>query len=79
MAATGKPIIISTGIASVAELDETVRAAREAGCKELILLKCTSTLSGHAIAFFILTIPHLRELFWHRGELSSHTMGSACR
>ncbi len=43
VAATGKPLIISTGMATVAELDETVRAAREAGCQDLILLKCTST------------------------------------
>src|SRR3990167_9281942 len=42
VAATGKPLIISTGMATVAELDETVRTAREAGCKDLILLKCTS-------------------------------------
>src|SRR3984957_6980684 len=43
VASTGKPIIISTGMASVAELDEAVRAARDAGCSKLILLKCTST------------------------------------
>ena len=43
VAATGKPVIISTGMATVAELDETVRAAHEAGCSDLILLKCTST------------------------------------
>lgn len=43
VAATGKPIIISTGMATVAELDETVRAARETGCHDLVLLKCTST------------------------------------
>ena len=43
VAATGKPLIISTGMASVAELDDTVRVAREAGCRDLVLLKCTST------------------------------------
>ena len=41
VAATGKPIIISTGMASIAELDETVRAAKEAGAKDIVLLKCT--------------------------------------
>ena len=45
VAATGKPVIISTGMAEVAELDETVRVARDAGCEHLILLKCTSYLS----------------------------------
>ena len=43
VAATGKPLMISTGMATVAELDETVRAARQGGCSDLILLKCTST------------------------------------
>lgn len=75
VAATGKPIIISTGMASVAELDETVRAAREAGCKELILLKCTSTYPATPANTNILTIPHLRELFGTEVGLSDHTMG----
>jgi N-acetylneuraminate synthase len=43
VAATGKPLLVSTGMATVAELDDTVRAAREAGCRDLVLLKCTST------------------------------------
>lgn len=75
VAATGKPIIISTGMASVAELDETVRAAREAGCKDLILLKCTSTYPATAENTNILTIPHLRALFGCEVGLSDHTMG----
>jgi pseudaminic acid synthase len=75
VAATGKPLIISTGMASVAELDETVRAAREAGCKDLILLKCTSTYPATAKNTNILTIPHLRELFDCEVGLSDHTMG----
>jgi N-acetylneuraminate synthase len=73
--ATGKPLIISTGMATVAELDETVRAAREAGCKDLILLKCTSTYPATAENTNILTIPHLRELFGCEVGLSDHTMG----
>jgi len=75
VAATGKPLIISTGMATVAELDETVRAAREAGCKDLILLKCTSTYPATAVSTNILTIPHLRELFGCEVGLSDHTMG----
>lgn len=75
VASTGKPIIISTGMATVAELDETVRAARESGCKDLILLKCTSTYPATPKNTNILTIPHLRELFSCEVGLSDHTMG----
>ena len=75
VAATGKPMIVSTGMASIAELDETVRAAREAGCRELILLKCTSTYPATAGSTSILTIPHMRELFGCEVGLSDHTMG----
>jgi pseudaminic acid synthase len=75
VASTGKPMIISTGMATVAELDETVRAAREAGCKDLILLKCTSTYPASPENTNILTIPHMRELFNCQVGLSDHTMG----
>ena len=75
VAATGKPMIISTGMATVAELDETVQAARNAGCKDLILLKCTSTYPATAENTNILTIPHLRDLFGTDVGLSDHTMG----
>jgi N-acetylneuraminate synthase len=75
VAATGKPVIISTGMATVAELDETVRAAREAGCRDLILLKCTSTYPAKPANTNIVTIPHLRELFGCEVGLSDHTMG----
>ena len=75
VAATGKPMIISTGMASIAELDDTVRAARQAGCKDLVLLKCTSTYPATADNTNILTIPHLRELFGCEIGLSDHTMG----
>jgi pseudaminic acid synthase len=73
--ATGKPLIISTGMATVAELDETVLAARESGCKELILLKCTSTYPATAENTNILTIPHMRQLFGCEVGLSDHTLG----
>jgi pseudaminic acid synthase len=75
VAATGKPMIISTGMATVAELDETVRTAREAGCRELILLKCTSTYPASPEDSNILSIPHMRELFDCEVGLSDHTMG----
>lgn len=75
VAATGKPLIISTGMATIAELDETVHAAREAGCNNLILLKCTSTYPAAAANTNILTIPHMRELFDCEVGLSDHTMG----
>jgi N-acetylneuraminate synthase len=75
VAATGKPMIISTGMASVAELDETVRAARDAGCRDLVLLKCTSSYPATPETTNIRTIPHLRELFGCEVGLSDHTMG----
>jgi pseudaminic acid synthase len=75
VAATGKPMIISTGMASIAELDETVRAAREAGCKDLVLLKCTSTYPASPVNTNLATLPHLRELFNVHVGLSDHTMG----
>jgi pseudaminic acid synthase len=75
VAATGKPMIISTGMATVAELDETVRAAREAGCQDLVLLKCTSTYPATPEFSNITTIPHLRQLFQCEVGLSDHTMG----
>ena len=75
VAATGKPLIISTGMATVAELDETVRAARGAGCKDLVLLKCTSTYPATPENTNILTIPHLQKLFDCEVGLSDHSMG----
>lgn len=75
VAATGKPLIISTGMATLAELDETVRAARGAGCRHLVLLKCTSTYPASPANTHILTIPHLREMFGCEVGLSDHTMG----
>ena len=74
-AATGKPLIISTGMASLGELDDAVRIAREAGCTQLALLKCTSTYPASPENTNIRTIPHLRELFCSEVGLSDHTMG----
>jgi pseudaminic acid synthase len=75
VAATGKPMIISTGLASVAELAETVQAAREAGARDLILLKCTSAYPASPENSNLNTIPHMRELFGCHVGLSDHTMG----
>lgn len=75
VAATGKPLIISTGLSNLAELDETVRTARAAGCRDLVLLKCTSSYPASPEHSNILTIPHLRELFCCEVGLSDHTSG----
>jgi len=75
VAATGKPIIMSTGMASLSELDDAVRAAREAGCENLILLKCTSTYPATPENTNVLTVPHMRDLFGCEVGLSDHTMG----
>ncbi len=75
VAKTGKPLIISTGMANLGELEEAVQTARNAGCKELILLKCTSTYPATPENSNILTIPHLHQLFGCEVGLSDHTMG----
>jgi N-acetylneuraminate synthase len=75
VAATGKPVVISTGMASLAELDETVRTAREAGCRDLILLKCTSSYPATPEESHIRTLPHMRDLFGVEVGLSDHTLG----
>ena len=75
VASTGKPMIVSTGMASISELDETVRTIRKAGCDNFILLKCTSTYPASPVNSNILTIPHMRELFKCEVGLSDHTMG----
>jgi len=76
VAATGKPVIMSTGMASIAELAESVEAARSAGCRDLILLKCTSTYPAKPDNINLRTIPHMRDLFGCEIGLSDHTMGS---
>jgi pseudaminic acid synthase len=74
-AATGKPLIISTGMATLAELDEAVEAARGAGCRDLVLLKCTSTYPASPDNTNVLTIPDMRARFECEIGLSDHTMG----
>lgn len=75
VAQTGKPIIVSTGMASVAEVQELVDAVRENGCEDLTLLKCTSSYPATPEGSNLLTIPHMKELFKCNVGLSDHTLG----
>lgn len=75
VASTGKPMIISTGMAKLAEIDEAVRAARDGGCTQIILMKCTSTYPASPANTNILTIPNLREASGCVVGISDHTMG----
>lgn len=74
-ASTGKPLIISTGMASIAEIAEAVETARTAGCQDLVLLKCTSTYPASPENSHLRTIPHMRDLFGCQVGLSDHTLG----
>ena len=75
IAKTGKPIIISTGMTNVAELNDLVETAKENGCKDLVLLKCTSNYPATPDGSNLLTIPHMRKLFNCEVGLSDHTLG----
>lgn len=75
VAKTGKPVIMSTGMAEVSELADAVGAARSAGCKDLVLLKCTSSYPAPPEEANLRTIPHLSSLFNVQVGLSDHTMG----
>ena len=75
VAATGKPLIISTGMATLSEIDEAVRTARSAGATQIILLKCTSTYPASPTNTNITTIPNLRAATGCQVGLSDHTMG----
>ena len=74
-AETGKPLIISTGMASLEEIDDAVAAARGAGCEQLALLKCTSSYPASPTDSHLRTIPALRERFGFEVGLSDHTLG----
>ncbi|MSQ69836.1 MAG: pseudaminic acid synthase [Betaproteobacteria bacterium] len=74
-ASTGKPLIISTGMASAAEIDEAVQSARGAGCRDIVLLKCTSSYPADPSQSNLGTIPNLRETFQCEVGLSDHTLG----
>lgn len=75
VAATGKPMLISAGLATLADLDETIRTARQAGCQDIVLLKCSTTYPASPEDSNLLTIPHLRSLFGAQVGLSDHTLG----
>jgi N-acetylneuraminate synthase len=75
VAATGKPLIISTGMVNQEELDESVDSARKAGCKDLTLLKCTSTYPATPENSNLLTIPYLKGRYGCEVGLSDHTLG----
>ena len=75
VASTGKPMLVSTGMASIAEIDDAVRTARAAGCEQIVLLKCTSTYPGSPENSNVSTIPSMRDAFGCPVGLSDHTMG----
>jgi pseudaminic acid synthase len=77
MARTGKPLIISTGMATVEEIEEAVQAAREAGAAQIALLKCTSAYPAPAEEMNLRTIPEMVRRFGVPVGLSDHTMGIA--
>jgi pseudaminic acid synthase len=75
IAKTGKPVIMSTGACSLSDLAESVKLLKDNGCKDLVLLKCTSNYPSTPENSNLLTIPHLRDLFNCEVGLSDHTMG----
>jgi pseudaminic acid synthase len=75
VAATGKPVIMSTGAATLSDIDGAVRVLKEAGVEDLILLKCTSTYPATPESTNIKTIPHMAQMFGCQIGLSDHTMG----
>lgn len=77
MAQTGKPLIMSTGMATVAEIEEALHAARIAGAKHIALLKCTSAYPAPAEEMNLRTIPEMARRFEVPVGLSDHTMGIA--
>jgi N-acetylneuraminate synthase len=77
VARTGNPVIMSTGMASIEEIEEAVRAARAAGATQIALLKCTSAYPAPAEEMNLRTIPELARRFDVPVGLSDHTMGIA--
>jgi len=77
MARTGKPLIISTGMATLSEIEEALTAARGAGAQQIALLKCTSAYPAPPDEMHLRTIPHLAAAFGVPVGLSDHTLGTA--
>jgi pseudaminic acid synthase len=75
IAQTGKPVILSTGMASLAEIEEAVDAIRNEGNEQIALLKCTSAYPAHPEDMNLLTIPDMAEKFKVPVGLSDHTLG----
>lgn len=75
VAATGKPVIMSSGVSSLSDLAESVKVLQDSGCKDIVLLKCTSNYPSTPETSNLRTIPHMRELFNCEVGLSDHTMG----
>lgn len=75
VAQTGKPVLISTGMASLEELSETVAVAREAGCRDLVLMKCCSSYPADPGDLNLASLPHMRRTFQCPVGLSDHTLG----
>lgn len=74
IAGTGKPLIMSTGMATLTEIEDAVTAARESGAEEIALLKCTSSYPAPAEDLNLRTIPNLAETFDVPAGLSDHTL-----
>lgn len=74
-ASTGKPVIMSTGMATEEEIEDAIHAANKAGCQDVILLKCTTSYPADARTSHLRTIPYLRERFNVQVGLSDHTLG----
>jgi len=74
VAGTGKPMIISTGMANAEEIEEAITAAREGGCKELAILQCVSGYPAPAEDYNLRTIPDMIERFGLVTGLSDHTL-----
>ncbi len=75
IASTGKPMIVSTGMATISDIDRMLNSAYGAGCSDITLLKCTSSYPASPANSNLLTIKHMKETFGTRVGISDHTLG----